>query len=51
MDAYGHVYYIIIIYLCVYSVRNFSKLNTRGTKEMVQLREVSGLERSCMYSK
>ena len=30
---------------------NFSKPNTLGTKEMVQFREVSGLERFCMYSK
>ena len=30
---------------------NFSKPNTLGTKEMVQFREVSGLERVCMYSK
>ena len=30
---------------------NFSKPNTLGTKEMVQFREVSRLERFCMYSK
>ena len=30
---------------------NFSKPNTLRTKEMVQFREVSGLERFCMYSK
>ena len=30
---------------------NFSKPNTLGTTEMVQFREVPGLERFCLYSK
>ena len=35
----------------IYMQCNFSKPNTLGTKEMVQFREVFGLERFCMYSK
>ena len=48
---YTCIYWMYIMYLLYLIQCNFSKPNSFGTKEMVQFREVSGLERFCMYSK
>ena len=46
-----HALTYIIMFMQLIIQCNFSKPNSLGTKEMVQFREVSGLERFCMYSK